>query len=203
METKVRRGDQPESAQRADHELGQVEARDVLDDFPASARERTVGAHEGNTDDEVPNRTEASAPGAVGIGRDDAAEGLSLRKRRIEGEALAMGRESPLELSERQSRFGDHDLVRGRILDDAREPAGPHDGVDPRGGSAQLEIRAAADEGERLSAECRLAEHLPGLVDGRRLVNGLGTDSENHVALRRGTREDAHSRHASPVSSVA
>ena len=60
-----------------------------------------------------------------------------------------------LQPCQRHARLDDDDLVGRRVLDDARQPARAHDGVEPRGRRAEIQVGAAADEGERLAGRAR------------------------------------------------
>ena len=80
----------PSVPSEPDHQLGEVEAGDVLHHLSAAAGERAVGADEGDADEQVADRAVARAARTEGVGRDDAADGL--RSRAAAGRAPAAGR---------------------------------------------------------------------------------------------------------------
>ena len=139
-------GDEPERAERAAVELGEVVAGDVLDDLAARARERAVGERDGDAEHEVARRAVAVAQRAAVAGRDDAADRrrVALAERRVEREHLAGGAEDLVELAQRHAGLQDRGQVTGVVLEDAVQ----------RGG-AQLHAALAAGTSPRLRARPR------------------------------------------------
>ena len=101
--------------------LGRSRPADVLDDLAAAPSRGAVGAHQGEADDQIADRSVSRAPRAERVGREDAPHGRALGHRRIERQALAVRSQSLLQSSERRARFDDDDLIGGSMLDDARQ----------------------------------------------------------------------------------
>src|SRR3954468_21730838 len=72
MEAEGRRGDEPERAERAAGDLGQIEAGDVLHHLAAALGDGAVGADDRDADDQVAHGSIAGAARAEVPGRDDA-----------------------------------------------------------------------------------------------------------------------------------
>ncbi len=115
-------GDDGQGAERADEQLAEVVARDVLDHPAAGLRDHPVGAHHGDADQQVAGgaRGDATCTARVGGQRPPDARA---RDGLVERKTLATATHDLLEISETRAGLGDHDQVTGRVLDDLVERA--------------------------------------------------------------------------------
>ena len=90
-------GDDPEGAHRAGQELGEVVARDVLDDPAAALDLDPLRRDEADADDLVARAAEAEPPRAAGVGGEDAAERRSIGLRDIDQQPLILLRQDRAE----------------------------------------------------------------------------------------------------------
>ena len=81
------------------------------------------------------------------------------------GQHLTVLREHRVELGERHAGFDGDRLVFGRVVDDLVERRRADHGVERARRVAQLELRAAADERERLALAVQLAHGFRELVE--------------------------------------
>ena len=104
-------GDDPESAEAADLELGQIVARDVLDHLAARLHQPTVAGRDRAPEEVIAHRAEAVAQRACRRTRHDGAEGPFRTARRIEREPHALVRELPTKGLERGARLDRRDQI--------------------------------------------------------------------------------------------
>jgi hypothetical protein len=119
-----------------------------LTTLPPPLRDDAVRADEGDPDHEVAERSVSRPPRAESVRRDEAADRPPFRERRVQREALAVGRDRALQGAEREAGLHDDDLVGGRVLDDAVEAFRPEDGVERARRPSETERRSAADEAD-------------------------------------------------------
>ena len=110
-EPQVHLGDDPEAAEAADLELGEVVPGDVLHHPPAGLHQSAVAGGDGAAEDVVAHRSEAVAQRARGGGRDDRAEAALRPARRIEREPHALVGEPAAERFHRRARLHGGDEV--------------------------------------------------------------------------------------------
>ena len=185
-------GDEAERAERAAEEARQVEPRHVLHHLAAAAGDDAVRAHHRDPDDEIPHRAVARPPRPEGVRGDDPPHRGALGERRIDGEPLPVRRQPALQLRERHPRLHRDDLVGRGVLADPVEPPRVHDGVEPGGRRAELEIRPAADEGHGEAIHRERAHRLGRLVEGVGLDREARANPEDDVVRLHRPRSRAH-----------
>jgi hypothetical protein len=160
--------DEPERPERAAVELGEVVARDVLDDLAACARERPVRQRDGDPQREVARGAVAVAQRARVAGGDRATERgrVALAVRRVEREHLVAGGEALVELAQRHAGLHDRGEVADVVLDDR---------VERRRAQLHAALGARAAPGLRARAGDPHADAVggAGLQQRRRLLRGL------------------------------
>ena len=174
MRAEGRAHDQAERAERTNHQFGQIESGDVLDDLAAAARERAVGTHDRRcrrSDREAcrsasrrgPNPLAANRPPIVAC---SGSAGSSARRCAC-GASVACNAASVMPAST-------NDHVGRRIVDHAVRALRIDENVDALGLVAEPEIRSAADEGEAFAARGTLAYEFGRLLDtlGREPLDG-------------------------------
>ncbi len=115
-------GDDGEGAERADQQLAEVVAGDVLDDPAAGLGDHAVGTHHGDADEQVAGGAGGDAARPAGVGGQrapDAGAGHGL----VEREALAALGHGLLQVGEPRARLGDDDQVAGSVLEHLVERA--------------------------------------------------------------------------------
>ncbi len=172
-------GDHPQRAQRADQQLADVVAGDVLHHPAAAVPDGAVGEDEAHADGQVARGAEAGAQRSPGAARHDAANGGRNSAVGVEHEALAMWRQRGLQRVEAQSRLHHADQVTRLVL---------HHGVEPR--RRQHDVAAA-----RRRAPVQLGA-APARHHGQRLARGAG-EHRAHLGLvaRRDHQRGHHAGH--------
>src|SRR5918998_374397 len=131
VQPEVALGDDAECAQRSRKKLGEVVARDVLDDLAARLGHRPVREDDGDPDDEVPYRPVAVPPRPRGVrGHYPAHRGAFPRLWRVHAEHLVGPGEALLQDAEPFPRLHPSDLVAGDVLDHPVHAGGAEDQVE-------------------------------------------------------------------------
>jgi hypothetical protein len=158
-----------EAAHGAHHELGQVEARGVLDDPPAAGHHAARPLDEPHADHEVAHPAVAERPGPGRPGGDGAPERRSrLGERRVERQVLAVLGEGRRHLGDRGARAGGEGELRGVVLHDPAQP-----------GHVERQDVVARRRGERGLGAAGDGKHARAPAD--RLLDVLdGGDGEGH-----------------------
>ena len=177
--------DRAQRSERADHQLGQVEAGDVLDDLAAAARQRAVGPHERRRRRSGPShRAVARAPRAEGVGGDRRRRRVA--RSRSADRAPASGRVRRAAASSAPSVMPAStviDLVGGRVLDDAVERARAHARASSARGGAPKSSSVPPPDDDRespcagaRSADCTPRVPRPSPVPGPRAARCPAAD---------------------------
>src|SRR5260370_28161849 len=126
------RGDHSETSERADHQLRQIEARDILHDLAAAVCNDAVGPDDGDADDQIANRSVAGSQRPKRIRSDDAPNRGVTGEGRVESQTLAVRSDHFLQTRESRARLDRDDLIRRSMFDEAIEVFGSNDEVEAR-----------------------------------------------------------------------
>jgi len=167
LDLEVHLGNDAEGAQRADVELHQVVARDILDHLAAGARHLSRRVRHGDADHPVPNRAVARPAESIRIRRHHAAHGGTLGTRRIQWEALALRGQRGLQIGESHPGLDPAGEVGGLVLQHASHAFGRERDLVTPWDRTQSHLRAAAphDDGGRPEvAQAKARRRIPGIL---------------------------------------
>src|SRR5690242_14271083 len=119
MDAEGRFRDDGQRSKRTYEKLRQIEAGNVLDDFPAAADDLAVSTNRLDAYDEILERAVRVGAGAIGIHRKHPADSHGFATWGIEGETLLVLPKHLLQLVERDPGFSYHDLILRRVIHDA------------------------------------------------------------------------------------
>ena len=136
--------DDAERAERADEELRQVVARDVLHDLAAAAHEGPVGHDHGEPDEQVARGAVQMPARSRGIAREDAAERRALGPGRVERQPLTPLGQLALQRGEGNARLGGGREIARLVLDDPAHALEAEHQAEALGRRADAELGAAA-----------------------------------------------------------
>ena len=172
--------DHAECAVRADEELGQIVARDVLHDLAAALHDGAVRGHDRHADQEIAGRAVEMAPRPASVRREHPADGRAVGVGGIERQPLAAAPERRLERRDRHSGLDRRREIAGLVIQEPAEPAQPHDEPGARRGHADACGGAASPRRHR----------APDLGGQRHHDGDLLDRSGKHRGLRRTAFDD-------------